>query len=104
MAQRIFLVRIVILVVGIVPADQRSAPGTGFVVVVIAVLAQGRVLGSGVVEDPDAGSAVGTEGGVFAEAVRTQGLTVKDSAFPHGVDLSTVGAGKGVVHGIPPII
>ena len=48
---------------------------------------------------------MGAEGSVLAEAVRTQGLTVKDGTFLSGVDRSAVGTGKGIVwHGIPPIV
>ena len=65
--------------------------------VVIAALAQGLILGSGVILGPKAGSAVGAGGGVFAEAVRTKGLTAKDGAFLRGMALSTARADKCVV-------
>ena len=104
MAQRIFLVIIVVLIVGVIPADQRTAPGAGFVVIILAVLAQGFILGSGIILGPDTGPAAGTSSGVFAETVRAQGLSVKDGAFRYGMDCSAVSADKGVVHGIPPIV
>ena len=72
--------------------------------VVVAALAQRRILGSGIIADPNTGPAVGTGGGALTETVRAQGLSVKVSAFRYGMNCSAVGAGKGVVHGIPPIV
>ena len=65
--------------------------------VVIAVLTQGFILGSGIIPDPDACATVGADSGVCAETVRTQGLAVKDGAFPHGLVRSAAGANNGIV-------
>ena len=68
------------------------------------MMAQGFILGSGVILSPNTGPTAGTSCGVLAEAVRAQGLAVNDGAFLGRVNYSAAGADKGVVHGIPPIV
>ena len=97
MAKRVVLVLIAILIVRVLPVQQRTAFDTGYIVIVVAVLAEGHIFRSGVVADPDAGPAVGADGGVLAETVCAKGLAVKDGAFLGGTKFPTLSAGKGIV-------
>ena len=81
--------------------QQRAAFDAGYIVIVVAVLAQRHIFRSGVVADPDADPAVGAGGGVRTETVCAQGLSVKDGALLDGTKFPALSASKCVVwHGI----
>ena len=82
MAERLFLVRVVPVVVGFIIVKQLSAADAVDVIAVIAVLAERRVTVPSIVISPDPFSADMAGHGLFCETVRAQGLPVE--LFPAG--------------------
>lgn len=78
--QRFILVRVSGFIVGIGQGNQRAAVVAACVVEVIAVLAEGRFHGPGVVVPPETAAAVGTADGLRFQAARAEGLAVKFNA------------------------
>lgn len=61
----------------IVLADEPAAVGTGGVVIVVAIPAEGRIICTVVVVPPDAVTAPGAGGGQLSKAVRAEQFTVE---------------------------
>lgn len=61
----------------IVLADEPAAVGTGGVVIVVAIPAEGRIICTVVVVPPDAVTAPGVGGGQLSKAVRAEQFTVE---------------------------
>ena len=78
MAERAILVRIVTLKAGVILVQQRSALDAGYVVVVVAILAQGSGFRPGVIAGPDTTIAVGTGNGIVGHGIPSNNLIFSD--------------------------
>ena len=81
--------------------DQGSAAGTVGLVGVVAALTERCAVRPGIYIGPNAVAAADAEGGLLAEAVEAEVLTVKEGALAKGLQFSAVVADKGSwgVHG-----
>ena len=91
----------VVQVVGVLTVDEAAALGAGHVALVVAGLAEGRVVISGVVSEPDPLTAAGAEGAFVLQALWADEPVVEWNEFIEIVDLTAELAGDFVFfHGI----
>ena len=91
----------VVQIVTVLTVDEAAALGAGHVALVVAGLAEGRVVISSVVSEPDPLTTAGAEGGFVLQALWADEPVIEWNEFIEIVDLTAELAGDFVfVHGI----